>query len=150
MTHRRGSARAVLAGFLILPLAALSLLASEGHAAGATKKKPHIVATPNNVMVNKTVTLVGRHFAPKTKIVLSECGATTWIAPKDPCNKKKIHVTTNKHGGFTRSFTMTLCPRSPWPGHPITEERCYVGEVMPSGVDVIDLIGHVKIIVTYP
>jgi hypothetical protein len=149
MTPRRSSARAGLMSLLIIPLTVISLLASQGSAVGAAKK-PHIVATPNNVMVNKTVTLVGRHFAAKAKIVLSECGATKWIAPNEPCNKKKIHVTTNKHGGFTKAFTMTLCPRSPWPGHPVTEERCYVGEVMPAGVDVIDLVGHVKIVVTYP
>lgn len=122
-----------------------------GVSGASSAASPHIVATPNNVMVNGTVKLVGTHFAPHKKLVLKECGATTWIAPQDPCDKAKIKVKTNAHGRFSRSFAAALCPRTkPWKGHPVTEERCYVGEIMPSGVDVINLVGHVRIIVTYP
>jgi hypothetical protein len=150
-TTTRPVGRFVVAG-VALASVVLGLAASGGVAAAsaAAKPKPHIVATPNNVMVNSTVKLVGTHFPANATIVLRECGKSTWIAPQNPCDKKKITVSTNKHGRFTDSISMGLCPRSPWPGHPVNELRCYIGEVQPTGVDVIDLVGHVRVIVTYP
>jgi hypothetical protein len=98
------------------------------------------------------VTLTGKHWPASSKIRLKDCGGRGWVVTqKHQCNKGKIVVHTTKRGRFTTSVPMALCPHtSDWPGHPVTERRCYVGQPMPSGVDTITLVGHVKIIVTYP
>jgi hypothetical protein len=138
-------------GWMLLAIAGLVAGTASGASAQSAKPKPHIVATPNNVMVNSKVHLVGSDFPANTKLVLRECGVKNWIAPQNPCTPTMIRVTTDKHGGFKKTMTAKICPMTEdWPGHPITERRCFVGETMPSGVDVIDLTPHVRIIVTYP
>ena len=119
-------------------------------AAGVSPFPPHIVANPNNVMVNSSTTLTGTGFPPSTTIAIRECGRTSWIAPQNPCDVTNgISVTTNAAGGFTASFKVELCPdgvRGPEP----TSEICYIGEPHPSGIDTIALLGAARITVTYP
>jgi hypothetical protein len=139
-----------LSGFLGVTLALVFQL-PEGAGAVPAPGAPHIVAQPNNVMVNTTVKLIGSGFQPHATIDLKECGSTSWIVPQNPCNSTTIPATTNRNGHFDQTFVAKLCPRtSSGGGHPITEERCYVGDPSPSGIDTINLVGHVKIIVTYP
>jgi hypothetical protein len=135
----------LIAAAAMLPLGVIAAPSAQG-----ATKPPHITATPNNAMVNTDVTLVGRRFAPNHKLRLKVCNATGWIAPQDPCSKGAIHVMTNGRGRFTTTWRAALCPRAAWPGHPVTEERCYIGKPKPEGVDTITLVGHVKVIVTYP
>ena len=112
---------------------------------------PHIVARPNNLMVNATTTLTGTGFPAKSRVSLAECGAASWIAPRDPCDTTNtVTVTTNRAGGFTTPFKVQLCPRTTPPVPPVTEETCYVGEPHPTGVDTIALRGAARITVTYP
>lgn len=118
--------------------------------AHAATPPPHITATPDNVMVNSDVTLVGHRFAPDHTLRLRVCNAKRWVVPQHPCSDGAIHVTTGRAGRFRATWTAALCPRADWPGHPVTEERCYVGLPMPQGVDTVTLVGHVKVIVTYP
>jgi hypothetical protein len=121
-----------------------------GPLAGATTTSPHITATPNNAMVNSEVTLAGHRFPPHQQLRLRICDAKTWVVTQKPCSKGAIHVTTGAQGRFTTTWKAALCPRADWPGHPVTEERCYIGVPTPNGVDTIALVGHVKVIVTYP
>lgn len=138
-----------LASVTILPLAVAAALASA--AAAQTSTPPHIVANPNNIMVNGITTLTGTGFPPNASIPLQECGQTTWIAPQDPCDSTNaITVTTSPEGTFTTPFKVQLCPRSVPPTPPVTEETCYIGEPHPTGVDTITLLGAAKITVTYP
>ena len=109
-----------------------------------------IVARPANLMVNGTTQLTGTGFPARSRVVLSECGATNWIAPRDPCDTTNtVTVTTGGGGGFTTPFKVQLCPRSTVTS-PVTEETCYIGEIHPSGIDTIALLGAAKVIVTYP
>jgi hypothetical protein len=150
MSHHHVATRFFLGGLLGVTLALVSQL-PEGAGAVGSSGAPHIVAQPNNVMVNTTVKLIGTGFKPHATLDLMECGSTNWIVPQDPCNTSTITVTTNGRGHFVQTFEATLCPRSSsGGGHPVTEERCYVGDPSPSGIDTINLVGHVKIIVTYP
>jgi hypothetical protein len=134
----------------------LALGAAVAFAAGAAAQTPvaagpHIVARPDNVMVNATTTLTGRGFPPKTKVALAECGAASWIAPQDPCDTANtVTVTTNLAGGFSTPFKVQLCPRTAPPVPPVTKETCYIGEPHPTGIDTIALLGASKVTVTYP
>ena len=150
MSHHHVATRVFVSGLLGVTLALACNLASEAGATGA-QSAPHIVARPNNVMVNTTVKLLGSNFPPRTTIDLKECGSTAWSVPQNPCNASTITVTTNGRGHFDQTFVATLCPRSTsGGGRPVTEEKCYVGDPRPSGIDTINLVGHVKIVVTYP
>lgn len=125
--------------------------AADGAAVAHRASGPHITATPKSAMVNTSIKLVGRGWARNRSISLAECGTKSWIAPQNPCNKTLIHLKTGHHGGFRKTITAKLCPReSTGTGGPATQETCYIGRPVGTGVDVIDLRGAVKITVTYP
>ena len=126
---------------------ALGVLASQAGAISSTP--PHIVAKPNNLMVNTKTTLTGTGFAANTKLTIEECSTNFWIVPKNPClSTNKISVLTDGHGHFVRQFRVTVCggKRGPEP----TSQICYIGEPHPEGIDTIRLLGAAKITVTYP
>ena len=123
-----------------------------GAAGAVSPTPPHIVATPNNVMVNTTVRLVGTGFPAHATLVIEECGSTTWVVgTQAPCDTSNtISVATNRRGRFTSPFKVELCPRPNPPTPPVTRETCYVGNPQPRGIDTITLVGAAKITVTYP
>jgi hypothetical protein len=129
----------------------LALQAGPASAAtGPVTTPPHIVATPNNLMINTKTVLTGTGFAPATKLVVEECSATSWIAPEDPCASSNIiHVRTTAAGNFKHSMTATICPSdgAPKPGF---VQRCYVGVPHPFGVDQVRLLGATSLFVTGP
>jgi len=107
----------------------------------------HIVARPNSQMVNRSIKLIGTHFKANSTITIEECSKTAWIVPQDPCDTtNSIVVTTNGSGRFTSSFTVKTCPG----GKTSPPQTCYIGDPMPSGIDVIDLVGSATITVTGP
>jgi hypothetical protein len=113
---------------------------------------PHIVATPNNVMVNTKINLVGTGFPARSKLVIKECSTTNWVVvAQHPCDTDNtISVVTDRHGRFASTFKAELCPRSkPGPG-PVTQQTCYIGNPQPRGKDTIMLVGAARITVTYP
>ncbi len=119
-------------------------------AASAQPAGPHIVAKPNNVMVNTATQLTGTGFAPNRTLTIEECSAKNWVVVvSHPCvASSAISVTTDSHGHFTHSFTITLCggKRGPFP----TSQVCYVGNPQPKGIDTMKLVGAARVIVTYP
>jgi hypothetical protein len=126
---------------------AAGVLGSQAGAISATP--PHIVAKPNNLMVNTKTTLTGSGFPAKTKLTIAECPGTNWIVPQNPCVKNNaVSVVTDSRGRFTRQFRVELCggKRGPEP----TSQICYIGDPHPEGVDTITLIGAAKVTVTYP
>jgi hypothetical protein len=130
----------------IIVLAA-GILSSQADAVSPTP--PHIVAKPNNLMVNTKTTLTGTGFLAKTKLTIEECSKTFWIVPQNPCvHTNKISVLTDGHGRFTRQFRVELCggKRGPFP----TSQICYIGDPHPEGIDTVRLLGAAKITVTYP
>jgi hypothetical protein len=132
-------------------VAAMTFVMLPSAAAKQPAPAPHITVTPNNVMFDATVTLVGKHFAPNTNLHLRECGAKSWVVTEHACSKGHTKVKTDNYGGFTTPFDVSICPMiRDWPGHPINERRCFVGDPTPSGVDTINLIGHARVIITYP
>jgi hypothetical protein len=131
------------AGLGLLPVAAQA--ARRGDTGSA---KPHIVARPDSVMVNSTTKLTGTHFSASKRITIEECGQTMWVVTANPCNAKSVmKVKTNAKGQFKTAFTVDTCMPSATPGF---SETCYIGELMPSGVDTITLEGAVAITVTGP
>lgn len=138
---------------IVLAGSALVLSAPQSMALTRTVSptSPHIVARPNNLMVNTSTTLKGTGFAPHAKITIEECGQKGWIVPQNPCDTDNaITVHTDGSGRFKGSLKAELCPRTqPGPG-PVTQETCYLGQPKPEGIDTIQLVGAAKIIVTYP
>jgi hypothetical protein len=134
------------AAVLVVPL--LAIAAVPGSAA---TPKPHISLTPDNVMVNTTVTVLGHHFPASSKVVLRECGQKTWVVTqtKSVCSTGRIKVHTDKRGRFTTTYVARVCPHDSGTG-PVTRAKCFIGEPLPSGVDTLALTGHAKLIVTYP
>ena len=133
----------------LLGAAALPLLAVP--ASGAAPAGPHIVARPDNVMVNTKTTLIGRNFTPDTTIRLLECSQKTWIVPEDPCaNGNAVTVATNAKGAFRTQMTAEVCPGVPSTPPPGFAEHCYIGQPVPQGIDTITLVGAVRITVTGP
>jgi len=126
---------------------ATGVLSSAAGAVSATP--PHIVAKPNNLMVNTKTTLTGTGFPAKTKLTIKECATTFWVVTANPCVKNNtISVVTDAHGRFTHQFKAELCggKRGPEP----TSQICYIGEPHPDGVDTTRLVGAAQITVTYP
>lgn len=119
-------------------------------ALAVTSGPPHIAAHPNSVMVNTSTKLVGTGFPAHRKVVLKECSVASWVVPQNPCAKgNSKSVTTNAYGGFTTNFDVKLCPQVLAQAEP-TSEKCYIGEISPSGVDTIRLLGAAPVTVTYP
>jgi hypothetical protein len=143
---RKLRAVAVLCGGVALGV--LPLAVSGG--ASATTVGPHIRAVPNDLMVNTDTQLTGSGWPAHTSITLSECGKTTWVAPDNPCNPDNtLTVTTSARGRFKAEFKAETCPEGKFKG-PGFQERCFIGEATPSGVDTLTLIGAARIIVTGP
>jgi len=140
--------RCVLGGSAALMLA-LPLGGLASPASAVSPVPPSITANPDNLMVNTSTVLTGRHFAPLAKVQLTECGKTNWIVPQNPCNtNNSVTVTTNSLGGFRTRFKAELCPGGVRVGP--TALRCYIGVAKPSGIDTVTLTPSVKIVVTYP
>jgi hypothetical protein len=111
--------------------------------AGA-KTGPRITAKPSVVEVNQATTLTGTGFPANEKIVLKECEATGWIAPRYPCASKSMTVKTDAIGAFTATFEVRSCSGVKQPKH---LHKCYVGEYE-MGEDGGALIGAAKLTVT--
>ena len=142
----------VLGAALVVCVSMLAAGAMPAPAGAVSTTPPHIVAKPNNAMVNTKISLTGTGFAAHTKLVVKECSSTNWVVvAQHPCDTDNtISVTTDRHGRFTSRFKLELCPRSnPGPG-PVTKETCYIGNPQPRGVDTITLVGAAKVTVTYP
>jgi hypothetical protein len=134
---------------LLLLLVGLGLGATSGPAVAVSSTPARIVAKPNKPMVNTKTTLTGTGFPAKTKLTLEECSVTQWVVTAKRCvGANKISVVTDSHGRFTHKFRVVLCggKRGPMP----TSQVCYIGAPHPQGVDVITLLGAVKVTVTYP
>ena len=130
-------------------LAAATPFLATGAASAAAV--PHIVAKPNNLMVNTTTHLTGTGFRPNTTLKVMECSRTNWIVPQQPCaTKNVVTVTTNSAGAFRASMTALVCPKVMQPARRGFQETCYVGVPHPRGIDTIVLVGAAKIVVTGP
>ena len=118
-------------------------------AAAASPARPHIVAKPNNLMVNANTSLTGTGFPAKTKLTIEECATANWVVTSRPCKGAyKISVRTDAHGRFSAKFRALLCGGKRGSGP--TSQICYIGNPHPQGVDTITLLGAAKITVTYP
>ena len=132
---------------LTIAVLAAGILTSQAGAVSATP--PHIVAKPDNLMVNTKTTLTGTGFPAKTRLAIQECSTNFWIAPKHPCGTaNKITVQTDSHGKFVRQFRVALCGGKRGPGP--TSQICYIGHPHPRGVDTVTLVGAARVTVTYP
>ena len=130
-------------------LATASVL-SAGGAVSASPTPPHIVANPNNLMVNTNTKLAGTGFTPNTTLVLRECSRTSWLLPKQPCaTTNKVTVTTSASGGFKATMKAVVCPKIKTTDARGFMETCFVGVPRVSKGSVT-LIGAAKIIVTGP
>jgi len=134
---------------LAVTIAVLAAGVSGSQAGAISATPPHIVAKPNNLMINTKTTLTGSGFPAKTKLTIAECPGTNWIVPQNPCVKNNtVSVVTDSHGRFTHQFRVELCggKRGPEP----TSQICYIGDPHPEGIDTITLLGAAKVTVTYP
>ncbi len=130
----------------VLTIAVLAALVPNRAALAAS---PHILAKPNNVMVNSKVALTGTGFPANTKLTVQECRATKWVVPQHPCDTNNtISVHTDGHGRFTSRFKVELCGGKRGPGP--TSQTCYIGNPRPRGVDTVALVGAARVVVTYP
>jgi hypothetical protein len=119
-----------------------------GQAGAVPATPPHIVAKPNNLMVNTKTTLTGTGFPARTRLTIKECPNTGWIVPQNPCVKNNsISVLTDAHGHFVHQFQVELCGGK---RGQFTSQICYIGDPHPEGVDTITLLGAARVIVTYP
>jgi hypothetical protein len=126
------------------------VIAPAGTALAVSPLPPTIKATPHSVMVNTDTMITGKNFTPGSSVQLTECSATTWVVPKNPCNTDNtVTVTANKKGAFKTSFKVELCPGGKRGKEP-TSEICYIGVPKPSGIDTAGLSPYAKVIVTYP
>lgn len=123
--------------------------ASTGLAKHSPPPAPTIVAKPDSAMVNTKIKLHGSGFAPNAPLTLAECGVTMWSVPADPCaDGNRVMVTTNAKGAFHTKMTAALCPQPAPPQ--LTEETCYIGQLMPSGIDTLALVGSVAVTISWP
>jgi hypothetical protein len=143
--------KTMLSRSLVAAAAAAAAFAPCAQARSA-KAHPKILAKPDSVMVNQSTTLIGTGFPKRSEVTLSECSRETWIAPQNPCEEtNQVTVKTNGTGAFKTSFKALLCePSSTPPNAGPTERTCFIGEIQPTGVDTIELLGAVRISVTYP
>jgi hypothetical protein len=145
----RARARASLWGGLGLGLAGLGLaMAGPGLAGAVSPAPPTIKVNPNNVMVDTNTHVVGQHFSAGQTLTLLECGKTSWIVPKNPCDTDNtVTVTTNGKGAFRTDMKVEACPgKAHQPG---LEQTCYIG-VQKLGVDNGMLQPFAPIVVTFP
>jgi hypothetical protein len=126
-------------------------LAQPAGASGPAALPPHIVATPDNPMVNSYIELVGTGFAPNSTLNVVECGVKSWIVPERPCvqgNQVKVKVTST--GTFKHTMKAEFCPVAPSTTPPGPVQQCFIGVRQPFGVDEIRLEGVVAIEVSGP
>ncbi len=124
-------------------------MAGPGTASAGTPVPPTVTVHPNNVMVNTDTDVVGRHFDAGQTLTLVECGKTSWIAPKNPCDTDNtVTVTTNGKGGFKTEMKVEACPgKAHQP--PGLAQTCYIG-VEKLGLDNGSLQPFARIVVTFP
>jgi len=133
---------------LALLLAICGLVAGFASVSGAATR-PHIVAKPNNLMVNTKTTLTGTGFPAKKHLTIEECSASGWVVTASPCKAAtKVSVLTDAHGRFSQKFRVVLCGGQRGSGP--TSQICYIGNPHAQGVDTIALRGAAKVTVTYP
>ncbi len=129
----------------VVAIIALAPVAAAHAAPGAGK----LMAHPKSVMINTDTTIAGSGFAPNTMVTLTECGATSWLAPNDPCNTENVKtVETNAKGRFRTPFEVQFCPEAKR-AHQPTTVICYVG-VQYYIEDVGKLEPAARLKVTYP
>ncbi|HEV2373070.1 MAG TPA: neocarzinostatin apoprotein domain-containing protein [Streptosporangiaceae bacterium] len=129
---------------------AFLMIAASVPAQAAIKAGPHIVANPNNLMVNTVTNLTGSGFKPATTYTVQECSKTIWVVGQKPCaTSNTVTVTTNASGGFKTRMTAVVCPKVSSARRGFSE-TCYIGVPKPAGLDSIKLIGAAKITVTGP
>jgi hypothetical protein len=149
----RASAGRVASALIAGGLAAATVLLTTATAAAAPAAlgHPHIVANPNNLMVNTTTNLTGTGFLPNKTLKIRECSRTNWIVPQQPCaTSNVVTVTTNSSGGFKTKMTAEVCPKVTNVAVRGFSETCYVGVPHPVGVDRVVLAGAAKLTVTGP
>jgi len=127
-------------------------LATGATASGATLPPVATVrAAPDSVMVNTTVTVVGKGFARHTTVALVECPVASWVVTGDPCDTtNSVTVRTNGHGSFRVPFVAHVCPGGASGGLAGPSFLCYLGVARPSGIDTVALQPSTTIVVTYP
>src|SRR5581483_3702684 len=103
---------------------------------------------PTSAMVNTSVVVKGKRFPPDTQLTIEECGRTTWVVTQDECADNGVTVTTNDRGAFKTTIKAALCPQDTPPT--LTEETCYVGRLMPSGIDTVTLDPSAPLEVSWP
>jgi hypothetical protein len=137
---------------LAAALAVGSGLATVATASGATSPPVATVrATPDNSMVNSTVTVVGKGFARHATVTLVECPVASWVVVADPCDTtNSVTVRTNGRGSFHLPFVVHVCPGGASGGQVGPSFLCYLGVARPSGVDTVALQPSTTIVVTYP
>jgi hypothetical protein len=135
---------------MTLALGAMVFAAGPAASAGAQPSTPpHIVLTPNNVMVNQTVSVRGTGFPRDASLRLEECSLTRWVVTQNPClSNNAVTVSTNRAGAFETTMKAEICPAvSPPQG---TQRTCYVGVPRPSGIDTVRLEGAARLVVSWP
>lgn len=111
---------------------------------------PHIVARPDNLMVNTTTHLTGTGFPANATLHVAECSVKNWIVPQQPCaTGNQVTVDTDSSGTFKASLTAEVCPKPTGSARRGFMETCYVGVLHPQ-LDRVLLVGAAKIIVTGP
>lgn len=134
----------------IASAAAVGLMAVPADAVVAPRP-PHIVAMPDNVMVNTDTVLVGSNFPPNRTLTVAECSTKQWFVPEHPCaTSNVIRVHTSANGHFRHAMTATVCPSIQAGGPPGFSQLCYVGVPMLTGVDGVTLLGAAPLVVTGP
>jgi hypothetical protein len=135
----------------VIAAVGLSVFQLTAGAAGADAPSgPKIVANPNSVMVNTYTTLTGTRFPAHRHITIQECGRTSWVVTMDPClSSNEVHVLTNGGGRFTAKMKAEVCPDGVTK-QPAFQEVCYAGEIKPTGVDTVELVGAGEFTVTGP
>ncbi len=123
-------------------------LAGAAVAGAVSPVPPTIRVHPDNVMVNTDTHVVGQHFSAGQTVTLVECGKTSWIVPKNPCDSdNSVTVTANGKGNFKTTMKVEACPAKAQP--PGLSQTCFIG-VEQFGIDNVTLRPHASIVVTFP
>jgi hypothetical protein len=133
---------------LLVALVAIAALVGAVGASAKKPKPPKIVLKPTSAMVNSNVVVKGKRFPADTMLTIAECGRTMWVAAQDECADNAVTVTTNARGAFKTTIKAALCPQDTPPT--LTEETCYVGRLMPSGIDTVALDPSAPLEVSWP
>ena len=145
----RTTPTAALLGSLGLALGVVGpVLVGAGAVGAVASVPPTVTVRPDNVMVNTDIHVLGQHFDAGQTLTLAECGKTSWIAPKNPCDTDNtVTVTTNGKGKFKTQMKVEACPgKAHQPG---LSQTCYIG-VETLGIDNGSLQPYASIVVTFP